>query len=149
MAMKLPDDFREFLKSLNEHKVRYLLIGGWAVGLYGYPRATGDIDVWISNDKDNVERVVKVLHEFGFSMPEVKSELFESPKGIIRMGMSPLRIELHITIDGVEFEECYSLREVKQVNGFKINVIDLQNLIKNKKTAGRHKDLDDIENLTS
>ena len=143
----LPDDFREFLKSLNDHKIRYLIIGGYAVGLHGYPRATGDLDVWVAIDADNVKQLTQALRSFGFDLPEVKPELFSKPGAIIRMGIPPVRIELHTSIDGVEFDECYRNRDVKKADGIKVSVIDFQNLIKNKKAAGRHKDLDDIENL--
>ena len=146
--MKLPDDFREFLKSLNKHQVRYLLIGGYAVGIYGYPRATGDMDIWVANDADNAHRLVKAICQFGFELPDVKPELFLKADAIVRMGLPPLRIELFMSITGLQFDECYRRREIKLVDEIRVTVIDLQNLIKNKQAVGRHKDLDDIEHLT-
>jgi hypothetical protein len=76
MDIELPLDFKEFLKLLNENKVRYLLIGGYAVGYHGYPRATNDMDVWIAVHPDNAGRMVNVLHEFGFILPELTPEKF-------------------------------------------------------------------------
>ena len=147
MAMQLPDDFKEFLKLLNDHQVNYLLIGGYAVGIYGYPRATGDLDIWVSNDAENAKKLAAVVREFGFDSPEVKPELFYNSDRIFRMGMPPIRIELFASITGLDFDECFPLRVIKKVSNLEVVVIDLQNLIKNKKMVGRHKDLDDIEKL--
>ena len=71
MDLELPVDFKEFLKLLSEHGVRYLLIGGYAVGYHGYPRATNDMDIWIAVSSDNARRAVMVLRQFGFDLPEV------------------------------------------------------------------------------
>lgn len=101
----LPPDFREFLQLLNSHRVRYLLVGGYAVGYYGYPRATADMDIWVATDAENVERVLTALAEFGFA--EVEPELFAKEQQVIRMGVPPLRIELLTGVSGVEFEDCY------------------------------------------
>ena len=147
MAIKLPNDFKEFLKLLNENQVRYLLIGGYAVGIHGYPRATGDMDIWIASDVINSERLAHVVRLFGFDLPEVTSECFRKSDTIIRMGMPPLMIELFVDVTGLSFEDCHAKREIKEVDNLEISVIDLNSLIKNKKTVGRHKDLDDIENL--
>src|SRR3954468_5450104 len=106
----LPPDFREFLQLLNSHKVRYLLVGGYAVGYYGYPRATADMDIWVATDSENVEKVIAVLAEFGFA--EVEPELFAKEQQVLRMGLPPLRIELLTGVSGVKFEECYSQRAV-------------------------------------
>lgn len=148
MAMKLPDDFKDFLKLLNEHQVRYLLIGGYAVGIYGYPRATGDMDIWIDSELKNAEKAALVVVLFGFDLPELTPELFQKPNNIIRMGMPPLRIELFTEVTGLKFEECYPQREIRMVDDLEISVIDSDSLIKNKRALARHKDLDDIEHLT-
>ncbi len=147
MDTELPLDFKEFLKLLNEKEVRYLLIGGYAVGYHGYPRATNDMDIWIALHPDNAERVVTVLQEFGFNLPELKPELFLKENAIIRMGIPPMRIEISTGISGVEFDECYASRIVGVLDGIQANIIDLQHLKVNKKAAGRLKDLADLENL--
>src|SRR5215204_1917457 len=110
MDIELPFDFKEFLKLLNENGVRYLLIGGYAVSYHGYPRATGDMDLWIAIHPENAERVVGALRDFGFDVPGLSVELFLKPDQIIRMGMPPVRIEITTTIAGVEFAECYAAR---------------------------------------
>ena len=83
---KLPQDFKEFLKLLNDYDVDYMLVGGYAVSIYGYPRYTGDIDFWIDNSHENAERVVAALKAFGFDVPGLTARLFVSPQGITRRG---------------------------------------------------------------
>ena len=113
MEIELPLDFKEFLKLLNEKSVRYLLIGGYAVGYHGYPRATNDMDVWIAIQPDNARKIVAVLKEFGFDHPELTPDLFLQENKIIRMGHPPMRLEISTGISGVEFEESYASRIVE------------------------------------
>jgi len=143
----LPQDFKELLQLLNSKRIEYLVIGGYAVALYGYPRATGDMDIWIAVSKDNARKTVEVLKEFGFDMPELKEELFLKKGKNIRMGNPPLRVEFLTSIDGVEFPECYRNKETVKIDDIEINFISLKDLKKNKRASGRHQDLADIENL--
>lgn len=147
MDISLPLDFKEFLKLLNDKGVEYLLIGGYAVAYYGYPRATNDIDIWIATDTLNAERVVNALVEFGFDTPDLSIGLFLEPNRIVRMGMPPMRIEIATTISGVEFEECYRAGTKVNVDGIEVPIISLDHLKINKRASGRFKDLNDLENL--
>jgi hypothetical protein len=147
MAMKLPNDFKEFLKLLNANKVEYLLIGGYAVGYYGYPRATADMDIWIAMNPTNADKVVAVLKKFGFNDPDLSPQVFLKEKQIIRMGVPPLRIELVTTISGVNFDACFAQRVVAELDGVKTYLISLPHLKANKKASGRHQDIADIEHL--
>jgi hypothetical protein len=147
MDLELPPDFKEFLKLLNAQKVEYLLIGGYAVGYYGYPRATADMDIWIAVHPQNAQRVVAALKEFGFDVPGLSPELFLKEDQIIRMGEPTLRIEIATTISGVNFHESYSERQVDIFDDVEVNLISLKHLKLNKKASGRHKDLNDLENL--
>ena len=145
--IEFPQDFSEFLKLLNAHRVEYLLIGGFAVALHGYPRATADMDVWVARNRLNAERLVSCLREFGFDTPNLTPELFDDPNRIVRMGVAPLRIEILTEIDGVNFKDC-SARSINQsVDGELVPVISLEDLKANKRASGRAKDLDDLENL--
>lgn len=146
-TMKIPKDFKEFLKLLNENNVEYLLIGGYAVGYYGYPRPTGDMDIWIRTEEINAEKTIKALNEFGFFSSELTKELFLKEKQIVRMGIPPFRLEVSNFIDGVEFDECFAEKENVELDGIEINLISLRHLKINKKASGRHKDLNDLENL--
>ncbi|NJO08202.1 MAG: nucleotidyltransferase family protein [Chloroflexaceae bacterium] len=143
----LPPDFKEFLQLLNDHQVEYLLLGGYAVGYHGYPRATGDMDIWIAMHADNAERVVAALHAFGFAAPSVTPDLFLEANKIIRMGNPPLRIEVLTSASGVEFAACYAKRTIAIIDGVEVPIIALDDLKQNKQASGRLKDLSDLANL--
>ena len=143
----LPQDFRVFLKLLNSKRIEYLLIGGYAVGYYGYPRATADMDIWIAISKENARKVTEAMKDFGVDTPALSEGIFLEPGKIIRMGYPPIRIEVLTEISGVNFKRCYARREEIKIDGIKIKMISLGDLLKNKKASGRHKDLNDLENL--
>ncbi|WP_271254197.1 hypothetical protein [Pseudanabaena sp. Chao 1811] len=148
MAMiQIPPDFKEFLRLLNSHQVEYLLIGGYAVGYYGFVRATGDMDIWININTANATNVVAALKEFGFAVPELSPKLFLQKDRIIRMGIPPLRLEILTTISGVDFTECFENKLTVQIEDLEVNLINLQDLKVNKRASGRLKDLLDLENL--
>jgi predicted nucleotidyltransferase len=146
-TIRLQPDFKDFLKLLREHKVQYLLIGGYAVGYHGYPRATADMDIWIAMKPDNAEKIVSALREFGFDMPILSAELFLKDKQIVRMGIPPVKLEIITSISGVEFDECYKERVTDVLDGIEVDLISLKHLKINKKASGRYKDLNDLENL--
>ncbi|MBM3325490.1 MAG: hypothetical protein FJY65_00695 [Calditrichaeota bacterium] len=148
MELELKDDFKDFLRLLNKHKVKYLIVGGYAVGLQGYVRGTRDMDIWISNEPENAALAAQAIIEFGFNLPEVQPALFEKPNKIIRMGLPPIRLEVFTTILGVNFNECWSERDTFEFEGIIINVISLKDLIISKRSSGRKQDLIDIEKLT-
>ena len=143
----LSRDFREFLQFLNEHAVDYLLIGGHAVALHGYPRATSDLDVWIGVSEVNAQRLTKALQRFGFDLPEVTPALFLQPDRIIRMGVPPNQIEILTGIDGVQFSDCYPRRVTLELNEVPVCVISSEDLKINKRASGRNKDLADLDEL--
>lgn len=146
-TIRLPPDFKEFLKLLNSAGIEYLLIGGYAVGYYGYPRTTGDMDVWLATHPTNAQKVTRVLHDFGFRSEDVTDHLFQQPDKIIRMGVPPVRIELLTGISGVNFDECYQRRRIGELDGVPVSFISLADLKTNKQAAGRTKDLNDLEHL--
>ena len=113
---------------MNLHEVEYLLVGGYAVSYHGYPRATADMDIWIAIQKENAEKLVAVLREFGFDTPELTASLFLRQNQIIRMGNPPMRIELLTTISGVRFEECYSERISDVIDNVEVQIINLEHL---------------------
>lgn len=143
----LNPDFKEFIQSLNDNQVRYLVIGGYAVALHGYPRYTKDIDIWIEMTPGNAENMMKALAEFGFASVDLQSADFLVPDQVIQLGYPPNRIDLITTPDGVNFETCYSSRLQTEMDGVMVNFIDLENLKVNKRASGRFQDLADLENL--
>jgi hypothetical protein len=148
MELELNTDFKDLLKSLNSNRVRYLLIGGYAVILHGHPRLTNDLDVVIANDSDNIERCLDALRDFGFSGPDLTVELFAEPKNMVRMGVEPVKIEILNFLEGVEFDAAYERREVRAAEDIQIDLISLDDLLANKRAVGRDKDLLDVKELS-
>jgi aminoglycoside-2''-adenylyltransferase len=146
-TIQLPHEFSDLLRLLNRHEVRYLIIGGFAVAWHGYPRATGDIDIWVGQAPANAPRIVRALKEFGFDVPGLDEKVFQSPRKVVRMGFPPMRVELFTTIPGVAFDTCYRERVETELGGVSTNIISLRHLRKNKKATGRSRDLDDLRNL--
>jgi predicted nucleotidyltransferase len=143
----LNQDFKEFIQSLNENKVRHLIIGGYAVAFHGYPRYTKDLDVWVESSSENAARIVKALEQFGFASLGLKANDFLVPDQVIQMGFPPSRIDILTSVEGVEFASCYTSRVQVVIDGIPVNFIDLENLKKNKRAAGRAQDLADLEKL--
>jgi len=140
-------DFKEFIQSLNDNHVRYLIVGGYAVAFHGHPRYTKDIDVWIEMTQENSGNVIKALEQFGFGSLGLKEEDFLIPDQIIQLGYPPSRIDLITTLSGVDFASCYASRVQINIDEIQVNFIDLENLRKNKQASGRHQDLADLESL--
>jgi hypothetical protein len=143
----LPGDFKEFLKLLNSNGVEYLLIGAYAVGIHGYVRATGDLDIWVRRNPANARAVENALRAFGFATPSLTPELFLAENSVIRMGMPPMRVEILTSISGAEFEPCYAEKLLVKIDELLVPVISLARLRDNKLASGRMKDLADLENL--
>ncbi len=114
-TIPLPPDFKEFLKLLNSHNVKYLLIGGYAVNYYGYARATADMDIWVGISPENADGTSAAVREFGFMQATV--HLFLEPGNVIRMGLPPFRIEVLTSVSGVEFSDCFRKRNVVDIGG--------------------------------
>ena len=146
-TIHLPQDFKEFFQWFNQHEVKYLLVGGYAVGYHGYPRATMDIDVWVASNPENAGRVVAALEDFGFGGEVLAEELFLQDDKVVRMGLPPMRIEILTSISGVEFEDAYDQRIEDELDGVPVKLISLHHLKLNKVAAARTKDLADLEEL--
>ena len=142
---QLPEDFKEFIQCLNLNDVQYLLAGGWAVGMYGNPRATKDIDFLISIKNDNLKKLQKALLAFG--APPVDTECLREKGSVIRIGSSPIQIDIISEADGIDIDDCFARKETINVEGIGIFVISREDLIKNKRASGRSMDIADAENL--
>jgi hypothetical protein len=143
----LSKDFKEFIELLNEHKVRYLVVGGYAVAFHGHPRYTKDLDVWIDLSPENADNIIKALEKFGFGSLGLKPEDFLEIDQIVQLGYPPNRIDILTTLKKIKFEDCYTARVEVEIQGVKINFIDLENLKQNKRATGRPQDLADAESL--
>jgi len=133
---------------LHSHRVEYLLVGGYAVCYHGYYRTTADMDLWIAVHRQNAAKMVPLIREFGFDVPELSEALFLQKGRIIRMGVEPVRIQVLTEISGCEFAECYSQKVEAMLDGVPVKIIGLADLIKNKLRSGRLKDLDDARKLS-
>jgi hypothetical protein len=145
--LPLPPDFKDFLQLLRSEQVEYLLVGGYAVAHYGYPRTTGDLDIWIATNPGNAEKLVTVLQKFGFSAASVSAEMFNQPEQVVRMGVPPICIDVITSASGVEFGACYARRNRQVIDNVDVTIIHPDDLKQNKKASGRPKDLNDLENL--
>jgi predicted nucleotidyltransferase len=145
--MIIDRNFKEFVQLLNKNRVKYLIVGGYAVALHGHPRYTKDLDIWIYINTDNAERLISSLNEFGFTSLELESNDFLTYGNVVQLGSPPNRIDLLTSVDGVEFESCYESKFEVEIEGIKMDFINLEDLKKNKKASGRYQDLADLENL--
>jgi hypothetical protein len=146
---KLPLDFADLLIELCEAEAEFLLVGGWAVILYGHVRATDDLDLFVRSTRENSERVVRALENFGAPLRAhgVGAEHFAVEGDAYRFGIAPLRVEVLTQISGVSFGEAAQCSRTFDLDGYRIPYIGREALIRNKKAAGRHKDLADVEEL--
>ena len=145
---KLDSNFADFLRSLNGRAVEYVVVGGYAVGYHGFVRATGDLDIFVGGTPQNAVRIVEAFRDFGLQTAELTASVFLEPGKIVRLGIPPVRLEVMNSISGVSFEACYATRKEELIDGIRINFIDLDHLLQNKRAAGRPKDLADIDALT-
>ena len=144
----LHEDFKELLILLEKNEVEYLLVGGYAVSFYGYPRYTGDMDIWYNSNKTNALKLLSVLEQFGFASLNITIKDLTKKNSIIQLGYPPIRVDFINNIDGVEFSKCYKNKLFEDYDGIKIKIINLIDLKTNKKASGRFRDLDDLEHLT-
>src|SRR5690606_12554104 len=130
------------------NKVKYLVIGGYAIAFHGHPRYTKDLDIWLELSDENASNVLKALEDFGFGDLGISKEDFLTSGMVVQLGYPPNRIDLINSPDGVDFAECYPAKTEVEIDGLTIAVIDLENLKKNKKASGRLQDLADLEKLS-
>ena len=143
--MRESEDFKEFIELLSKNECRYLIVGGYALSFHSRPKYTEDIDIWIDSHPDNAHKVIKALQEFGFGELDIKIEDLTKPDQIIQLGYASLRIDLLTTVDGLIFENAYNNRIIFKYGGIDASMISLNDLIINKKSSGRKKDLFDLD----
>lgn len=140
-------DFKEFVASLNARQVRYLIVGGYAVALHGYPRYTKDLDVWIEASSQNASRLIAALKDFGFGTLGLEEKDFTQEDQVVQLGYPPNRIDLITSASGINFSECFENRVSVLIEDVEVNFLDVENLKKNKRASGRLQDLADVERL--
>jgi hypothetical protein len=145
--MNLEADLREFIELLNALKVRYIVVGAFAVAYHGYPRYTGDIDLFIELSSENAQAIVNAIQQFGFGDLGLSTEDFLQEDQVIQLGVAPNRIDLLTFLSGVEFQEAWATRVQGEIAGLSVPVISKELLKKNKAASGRSQDIADLEYL--
>ena len=145
--MFVNSDFSDLLQIFNDNRVKYLVIGGYAVIQYGEPRFTKDLDLWISTDTANAEAVYKSLKEFGAPLTEMSVDDFSEEGYFYQMGVPPVRVDVLMGIPGATFEKGWSRRQIVDFDGLKVNFISKQDLVTAKRASGRPQDLIDADLL--
>lgn len=140
-------DFRDILSGFCEEKVEFILVGAYALAVYGFPRATGDIDLWIRCSSENARRVVRALTTFGAPPSGIDEEALRAPDNVLQIGVAPRRIDILTSIDGVDFDDAWRDRTDTEVEGLKVSVIGRRHLVLNKKAVGRPQDMADVARL--
>jgi hypothetical protein len=143
----LNEDYKEMLSILLDYEVKFLVVGAYAMGAHGYPRATGDVDIWIKACPENSKKVHQALTAFGAPVSALTSETFIEEGIVFQIGVAPRRIDILTTIDGVSFSEAYEAKEVIELEGLKIPFLSKRHLIQNKEATGREKDRVDVQFL--
>ena len=146
--LTLPPDWKEFIELLNSNRVRYLVVGGYAVAVHGHPRFTGDIDVFVDISEENAYKIEKTLTAFGFGALGLTAKDFLLPDTIVQLGYPPNRIDLITTVSGITFSEAWSDRIFVEVDSVALPVIGKSALLVNKRASGRPKDVADVDALT-
>lgn len=141
------EDYKEMLSLLLAHKVKFLVIGAYALGVYGYPRATGDIDIWVECSAENSWRIYDSLKVFGAPLIALTPQTFMEPGIVFQIGVAPRRIDILTRIDGVEFAAAYEDREEFALEELMIPFLSKEHLIQNKESTGREKDKLDARQL--
>ena len=145
--MKIEKDFREFFALLNEYKVRYLVIGGFAYSYYAEPRYTKDIDIWIDISNNNINQVLTAIRIFWNADSGLKREDLQNPDVIVQLGDAPVRIDIMTSIEGVNFDDAWVNKVQCKFDDILINFISLDELIINKEASSRDRDLIDAKYL--
>ena len=142
-------DFRDFISSLNNHGVKYILVGGYSVILHGYSRTTGDMDLWVERTEENYLNIKSAFENFGMPVFDMtKDNFLHHPIwDVFTFGIPPVAIDLMIKLEGFNFQEVYERAVIFNDDGLEIKVIHKNDLIEAKQKAGRSKDLNDLENL--
>jgi hypothetical protein len=145
--VKVEKDYEDLLKLFNKNKVRYCIVGAYAVGLYAKPRYTKDMDILVEPDIKNARRIVKALNEFGFGSLRLAEEDFSQENKIIQLGYEPLRVDILTSIGGCDFRQAWRNKRVSRYGTEKVFFIGINELIRNKKASKRKQDKVDLEIL--
>jgi predicted nucleotidyltransferase len=143
----LNNDYKDILQSLSAEKAKFLLVGAYALAVHGYPRSTMDIDFWVKPDADNANAVFRALEHFGAPTGNISPSDLQAADTIFQIGIAPRRIDIITSIDGLSFDEAYAHSTSVEIEGIPVRVLSVEDIIINKRSTGRTKDLADVEML--
>jgi len=143
----LNSDYKDMLQVLLENDVKFLLVGAYAMGVHGYPRATGDIDIWVESSAENSARVYRAMVAFGAPLREIDESTFATPGVVFQIGVAPRRIDIITTISGVQFDDARRQQQIAEIEGLPVPILSINDLIRNKRATGRDKDRLDADRL--
>lgn len=143
----LNNDYKDMLRCLADEKVKFLLVGAYAMAAHGYPRATMDIDFWVQPSPENAEAVLRALKTFGAPLFDLSVADLRKGGTIFQIGVAPRRIDVITSASGLDFDETYSRSVEVKIEEIPVRVPSVEDLIRNKKASGRKKDLADVESL--
>ena len=146
--MKLQKDLKEFIALLNSQKIDFVVVGAHAVAFHGFPRFTGDLDLFVRPAQENARKITQALVTFGFPVPKEFETTLIEPEKVIQLGRAPNRIDLLTSISAVTFDDAWQSSILTEVDGIPMRMLNLELLLKNKQASGRPKDLADIEEIT-
>jgi predicted nucleotidyltransferase len=145
--VEISSDFKELLQTFNDANVRYLIVGAHAVGYHGHPRGTRDFDIWVDHSPENAKHVFEALATFGAPLSQTTAEDFTGDDLIFQIGIEPVRVDVMTSISGVEFADAWPKRIEDELDGIPVAYIGKDDLVRNKRATGRHRDLADVEEL--
>lgn len=145
--MEFNSDFRDMLVALNDAKVDYLVVGAYAVAAHGFPRATGDLDIWVRTSNEAAPRIMRALQFFGAPMDQIEERDFVKPSIVFQIGVPPGRIDILTIVSGISFDNAWVNRVLLTIDGLSFHVIGFRDLIANKRASGRPKDIADLHAL--
>ena len=143
----LNSDYKDMLQVLLDNDVKFLLVGAYAMGVHGYPRATGDIDIWVEPSAENSARVYRSMAAFGAPLHEIGETTFTAPGIVFQIGVAPRRIDIITTISGIGFDDAQKQQQIIKIEGLSIPILSLDDMIRNKRATGRDKDRLDADRL--
>jgi predicted nucleotidyltransferase len=145
----LNEDYRDMLHVLSDEKVKFLVVGAYALAAHGYPRATMDIDIWVMPSSQNADAVLRALRRFGAPLHDLTKEDLQKKETVFQIGVAPRRIDIITAATGLQFDETYERSLVVNIEGIEVHIPSIDDLIRNKRAIGRTRDLADAEALES
>jgi hypothetical protein len=143
----LNEDYKDMLRALSDEKVKFLLVGAYAMAAHGYPRATGDMDIWVLPSPENAEAVLRALNQFGAPLHDLTAEDLQKEGTVFQIGVAPRRVDILTAASGLRFQDAFARAVSADIEGIEVRIPSREDLIRNKRATGRTKDLADAEAL--